>query len=56
MLPAVIVTTGDLDAVTGRIQASTAGVLQEPIGQPYSVRGCAVRDPAGSRPRFSQPR
>jgi hypothetical protein len=30
--------------------------LQEPIDQPYGVRDCAFRDPAGNMLRFNQPR
>ena len=38
------------------IQASGAEVLQEPMDQPYGVRDCAFRDPAGNMLRFSQAR
>lgn len=31
-------------------------MLQEPIDQPYGVRDCAFRDPAGNMLRFNQPR
>jgi len=30
-------------------------VVQEPIDQPYGVRDCSFRDPAGNHLRFSQP-
>src|SRR6185295_10305933 len=40
--------TGDLDAYFARLQARDAEVVQEPIDQPYGVRDCAVRDPAGN--------
>ena len=33
-----------------------AEVLQEPMDQPYGVRDCAFRDPAGSMLRFNQQR
>jgi catechol 2,3-dioxygenase-like lactoylglutathione lyase family enzyme len=39
--------TKDLDGTFQRLQAS-AEVVQEPIDQPYGVRDCAVRDPAGN--------
>jgi len=37
-------------------RASGAEVLQEPMGQPYGVRDCAFRDPAGNMLRLNQPR
>jgi uncharacterized glyoxalase superfamily protein PhnB len=40
--------TKDLDAAFERLQASDADIVQEPIDQPYGVRDCAVRDPAGN--------
>jgi hypothetical protein len=36
------------------VSASGAEVIQEPIDQPYGVRDCAFRDPAGNQVRFSQ--
>ena len=39
-----------------RIRASGAEVLQEPMDQPYGVRDCAIRDPAGNMLRFNQQR
>jgi uncharacterized glyoxalase superfamily protein PhnB len=40
--------TKDLDAAFERLQANDADIVQEPIEQPYGVRDCAVRDPAGN--------
>jgi catechol 2,3-dioxygenase-like lactoylglutathione lyase family enzyme len=40
--------TKDLDGTFERVQASVAEVVQEPTEQPYGVRDCAVRDPAGN--------
>jgi catechol 2,3-dioxygenase-like lactoylglutathione lyase family enzyme len=40
--------TKDLDGTFGRLQGSVAEVVQEPIEQPYGVRDCAFRDPAGN--------
>ncbi|MFE4956276.1 VOC family protein [Streptomyces sp. NPDC056653] len=54
MLRGVIFSTDDCDAAFERIQASGAEVLQEPIDQPYGVRDCAFRDPAGNMLRFAQ--
>ena len=53
-LNAVIFRTADCDAVFERVSASGAEVIQEPIDQPYGVRDCAFRDPAGNQMRFSQ--
>ncbi|QDQ09308.1 VOC family protein [Streptomyces spectabilis] len=56
LLRGVIFTTDDVDATFERVQASGADVLQEPMDQPYGVRDCAFRDPAGNMLRFTQPR
>jgi uncharacterized glyoxalase superfamily protein PhnB len=40
--------TKDLDGTFERLQGSVAEVVQEPIEQPYGVRDCALRDPAGN--------
>ena len=53
-LNAVIFRTADCDALFERVSASGAEVTQEPIDQPYGVRDCAFRDPAGNQVRFSQ--
>jgi predicted enzyme related to lactoylglutathione lyase len=54
MLRGVIFTTEDCDALFERVRASGADVLQEPTDQPYGVRDCAFRDPAGNQLRFLQ--
>jgi uncharacterized glyoxalase superfamily protein PhnB len=38
----------DLDTVFDQLQARGAEVVQEPTDQPYGVRDCAFRDPAGN--------
>jgi uncharacterized glyoxalase superfamily protein PhnB len=48
--------TEDLDGVFERLQASNAEVVQEPTEQPYGVRDCAFRDPAGTLIRINQAR
>ena len=53
-LNGVLFTTDDCDAFFERVRATGAEVLQEPIDQPYGVRDCAFRDPAGNMLRFSQ--
>ena len=40
--------TADLDGTFERLQAGDAEVVQEPMDQPYGVRDCAFRDPAGN--------
>jgi catechol 2,3-dioxygenase-like lactoylglutathione lyase family enzyme len=45
--------TKDLDGTFERLQAS-AEVVQEPTEQPYGVRDCAVRDPAGNLLRIQE--
>ena len=54
LLRGVIFSTDDCDATFEPIRAAGAEVLQEPIDQPYGVRDCAFRDPAGNRLRFNQ--
>jgi predicted enzyme related to lactoylglutathione lyase len=56
MLRAVIFATADCDATFEHISAAGAEVVQEPIDQPYGVRDCAFRDPAGNLLRFNQAR
>jgi uncharacterized glyoxalase superfamily protein PhnB len=50
----VVLATTDLDGTFERLQASGAEVIQEPIDQPYGVRDCAFRDPAGNHVRINQ--
>jgi uncharacterized glyoxalase superfamily protein PhnB len=44
----------DVDAAFEKIQASGAEVVQEPVDQPYGLRDCAFRDPAGNMVRIQQ--
>jgi catechol 2,3-dioxygenase-like lactoylglutathione lyase family enzyme len=46
--------TPDLDDTFERLQASKADIVQEPTEQPYGVRDCAVRDPAGNMIRIQE--
>jgi catechol 2,3-dioxygenase-like lactoylglutathione lyase family enzyme len=47
--------TTDLDGTFERLQAGDVGeVVQEPTDQPYGVRDCAFRDPAGNLIRIQQ--
>ena len=51
---AIILATADLDGTFARLQVSDAEVVQEPTEQPYGVRDCAFRDPAGNLIRISE--
>jgi catechol 2,3-dioxygenase-like lactoylglutathione lyase family enzyme len=51
---AIILATADLDGTFARLQSSSAEVVQEPTDQPYGVRDCAVRDPAGNLIRIQE--
>ncbi|MER6165194.1 VOC family protein [Streptomyces violaceorubidus] len=55
-LRGVVLATDDVDAAFEHVRAAGAEVLQEPVDQPYGVRDCAFRDPAGNMVRFKQPR
>ena len=46
----------DLDGTFARVQAGGAEVVQEPTEQPYGVRDCAFRDPAGNLVRINEQR
>jgi catechol 2,3-dioxygenase-like lactoylglutathione lyase family enzyme len=46
--------TTDLDGTFARLEASGADVVQEPTDQPYGVRDCAFRDPAGNLLRINE--
>ena len=50
----ILLATNDLDATFARVQASDAEVVQEPTEQPYGVRDCAFRDPAGNQIRIKE--
>jgi len=52
----ITLATADLDGTFARLQAGGADVVQEPIEQPYGVRDCAFRDPAGNLIRINQRR
>ncbi|MEW5811857.1 MAG: VOC family protein [Actinomycetota bacterium] len=52
----IVLATEDLDGTFERLQASDADIVQEPIEQPYGVRDCALRDPAGTMIRIQEAR
>jgi uncharacterized glyoxalase superfamily protein PhnB len=50
----ILLATEDLDGTFERLQASDVEVMQEPTDQPWGVRDCAVRDPAGNMIRIQE--
>jgi catechol 2,3-dioxygenase-like lactoylglutathione lyase family enzyme len=50
----ILLATKDLDGTFEKVQASDAEVVQEPTDQPYGMRDCAFRDPAGNLVRIRQ--
>ncbi|KLL12556.1 MULTISPECIES: VOC family protein [Protofrankia] len=50
----ILLATADLDGTFARLQAGDTEVVQEPTEQPYGVRDCAVRDPAGNLIRIQE--
>jgi uncharacterized glyoxalase superfamily protein PhnB len=50
----LLLATRDLDGVFERVQSGDAEVVQEPTEQPYGVRDCAFRDPAGNMVRIQE--
>jgi catechol 2,3-dioxygenase-like lactoylglutathione lyase family enzyme len=50
----MLLATADLEETFERVEASGAEIVQEPTDQPYGVRDCAVRDPAGNLLRIQQ--
>ncbi|MEV0919138.1 VOC family protein [Streptomyces sp. NPDC049967] len=50
----ILLATRDLDATFEKVQAATTEVVQEPTEQPYGIRDCAFRDPAGNMVRIQE--
>jgi catechol 2,3-dioxygenase-like lactoylglutathione lyase family enzyme len=50
----ILLATHDLDGTFAKVQARDAEVVQEPTEQPYGVRDCAFRDPAGNLIRIQE--
>jgi uncharacterized glyoxalase superfamily protein PhnB len=46
--------THDLDALFAKLEAGNAEVVQEPVEQPYGIRDCSFRDPAGNLLRIQE--
>jgi catechol 2,3-dioxygenase-like lactoylglutathione lyase family enzyme len=50
----ILLATKDLDATFEKVQANDVEVVQEPTEQPYGIRDCAFRDPAGNLVRIRE--
>ncbi|ABG05561.1 Glyoxalase/bleomycin resistance protein/dioxygenase [Rubrobacter xylanophilus DSM 9941] len=50
----ILLATPYLDGAFQKVRASGAEVVQEPADQPYGVRDCAFRDPAGNLVRIRE--
>ena len=50
----LLLATKDLDSTFDKVQAGDVEVVQEPTEQPYGVRDCALRDPAGNMIRIQE--
>jgi catechol 2,3-dioxygenase-like lactoylglutathione lyase family enzyme len=50
----ILLATKDLDSTFERVQAGDAEVVQEPTEQPWGMRDCAFRDPAGNLIRIQE--
>jgi predicted enzyme related to lactoylglutathione lyase len=50
----IMLATGDLDGAFEKVQATGAEVVQEPTEQPWGMRDCAFRDPAGNLVRIQE--
>ncbi|MEU5917534.1 VOC family protein [Streptomyces sp. NPDC004288] len=52
----ILLATKNLDATFEKVRAADAEVVQEPTDQPYGIRDCAFRDPAGNLIRIQEVR
>ena len=50
----LVLATADLDGAFAQLEAAGAEVVQEPTEQPYGIRDCAFRDPAGNLIRLNE--
>jgi catechol 2,3-dioxygenase-like lactoylglutathione lyase family enzyme len=50
----ILLATEDLDGTFEKVRAGNAEVVQEPTEQPYGIRDCAFRDPAGNQIRIQE--
>jgi catechol 2,3-dioxygenase-like lactoylglutathione lyase family enzyme len=52
----LLLATKDLDGVFAKLQAAGAEIVEGPTEQPYGVRDCSVRDPAGNMIKIQEVR
>ncbi|MFE6640383.1 VOC family protein [Streptomyces tendae] len=50
----ILLATEDLDGTFATVRAGNAEIVQEPTEQPYGIRDCAFRDPAGNQIRIQE--
>ncbi|WP_433479099.1 VOC family protein [Spirillospora sp. CA-142024] len=50
----ILLATTDLNGTFEKVVAGGAEVVQEPTDQPYGIRDCAFRDPAGNLVRIQE--
>ncbi len=50
----IVLSSPNVDKAFEQVQATGADVVQEPMDQPYGIRDCAFRDPAGNMVRINQ--
>ena len=50
----IMLATHDLEATFDQLQSSDIEIVQEPTDQPWGMRDCAVRDPAGNMVRIQE--
>jgi catechol 2,3-dioxygenase-like lactoylglutathione lyase family enzyme len=52
----ILLATADLDGTFAQLQKDDIEIVQEPTDQPYGIRDCALRDPAGNLVRIQEVR
>ncbi len=52
----LLLASADLDRTFAQLQTNDIEVVQEPTDQPYGLRDCALRDPAGNLIRIQEVR
>ncbi|WP_033440252.1 VOC family protein [Saccharothrix sp. NRRL B-16314] len=50
----ILLASRDLDGTFEKVQSHDVEVVQEPTLQPYGIRDCAFRDPAGNLVRIQE--
>ncbi len=51
---AIVLATTNVDEAFAEVESRGADIVQEPMDQPYGLRDCALRDPAGNMIRIQQ--